>query len=303
MPEPIWCHQDIQNSLEIISREFFVSGSKSLVILPEKPIDDKRFSNFIDTLSEKLVTFNQTFSIAGSYSGEVKTVTRRNARFVFSKAEPIKIKKHGLFGRQAEDSVAPIIENIGLMEDILTCNHIVCVGKLMPSARFGVEGLLSLITTVLPTVTLAKCHIGNQSKALVEIFKSIIYPKIVWNVLFTHSNIISGIDTAAVEAKGLSACGVSIKSDRLLVEAAKMEIGDPFLLQTTSNGAPQKDFVNPGKTGRKPSVDQKKCNLCLDCLGVCPNGSIKCEKDKILIGNICVRCGACIDACREIALS
>ncbi len=302
MPEPIWCHQDVQNSLEIISREFFVSGPKTLLMLPEKPFSDSRLYDFTKSLLVKLNSSSQTVSVAGHFPGEINNLTRRNARFIFIKAEPLKFKKHGLFAKQTDESVAPIVENIGLMEDVLTCNHIVCVGMMAQSARFGVEGVISLTTTVLPTVTLAKCYIGSTSKAVAEIFKSVIYPKISWNVLLTPSNIVSGMDASAIEAKGLDVCGISIKADKLLTETAKMDVGDPFLMQTQTNGKLKKDSIIPGKTGRKPSVDHKKCNLCLDCLTVCPNGSIKIEKGKIFIGNICVRCGACFDACPEKAL-
>lgn len=50
-------------------------------------------------------------------------------------------------------------------------------------------------------------------------------------------------------------------------------------------------------------IDHKKCNLCKECILVCPQEALAIREEQLVVLENCNLCGICIDACPEKALS
>lgn len=52
-------------------------------------------------------------------------------------------------------------------------------------------------------------------------------------------------------------------------------------------------------------VDRRKCNLCENCISVCPKNIFKKEKDKIILQNVedCILCHECVKKCDPEAIT
>lgn len=53
------------------------------------------------------------------------------------------------------------------------------------------------------------------------------------------------------------------------------------------------------------TIDAEKCNLCGECVAMCPNEIYKQEGDAIVIGNSgdCSNCQSCTSVCEPQAIS
>ena len=49
-------------------------------------------------------------------------------------------------------------------------------------------------------------------------------------------------------------------------------------------------------------IDDKKCDYCLECTDVCPNGALSYDKCFEHNPNICANCEVCMDVCPNDAI-
>ncbi|MEE8168234.1 MAG: DUF362 domain-containing protein [Candidatus Hydrothermarchaeales archaeon] len=49
----------------------------------------------------------------------------------------------------------------------------------------------------------------------------------------------------------------------------------------------------------RPRIDKKLCNVCRECISICPAGAIS---EELEIGGACVLCGSCVDVCEKEAI-
>ena len=309
MPDTVWFYQSIEKSLEKFSRDFFV-GSKTIFLLPDSKLDynSDGFGFAVRKITEKLKEFGQQVIAFPVELEGFESFNRQSTRFVFIQQPPLKVKNKNWLGRFSDDEVIPVVRKVGLPEQLTECDNIVCFGLLGRSARFGISGLMSLASALLPTVTLAQIYMENVNgfmhRAYTEILASQIVPKNRFNLLAEDKGFFCGKDMVAVEAAAMKAHGVPIKSDKLIKESVRADFGDQLLLQTYLEGMPANACkMSASKTNFQPKIDDKKCNFCLKCLDICPNGSILAQGKKINISKDCVRCGSCVDECPESALS
>jgi NAD-dependent dihydropyrimidine dehydrogenase PreA subunit len=302
-------HKILEKSLENLSGDFFVSGGKTLLVIPEfaHQLDDG-FVKLVNAVAKKLIALSQTVTIAGAGSWDWPTVNRRNARYDHFDAASVKIKSKDWFGRFRDDVAESVIKKFGLVSDVTDCDKIVFAGKLLPSTRFGINGLLSLVTGLLPTVTLANIYMqnvnGKMGRAILEIAVQKILPKTVFSFLQMQSGVISGNDIVAVESTALKTSNLPFQASKFTREAIRLNLGDVMLLGTDVKGDKLSNHpIMPGRKNSIPQIDMAKCNLCLDCSDVCPNGSIEQNGNIIQIQkSMCARCGACVDCCGQHAL-
>lgn len=310
MPDTIWCYDQKEKSLEKVSRDFFASGTKTLLLLPEHGGNLKNdfFVDYIGKVLNRLQQIGQEVTVIGYGNWPFKTVTRGNGRYVFEDMPSFQVKHRNLVGRfSIQDEVLPSFEKVGLISDLCECDNIVLVGCLYNSSRFGVTGLMSLVENVLPTYSLTQAYMknpnGTMNRALAEVVSAKIYPKVALSIVWNENGVVLGKDMVAVESVALKNASVNLRSDKLILESAKLDFGDILL---------QKSFVEgsyggkkPGGTSRinsKPIWKKELCNLCLDCLDACPNGALSKNNNFIVINSNCVRCGACADSCDNSAL-
>jgi Pyruvate/2-oxoacid:ferredoxin oxidoreductase delta subunit len=308
MPDTVWFHQSIEKSLGNLSRDFFV-GSKTILLLPDSKLvrNSDSFISSAQKVAKKLQEFAQQVSVYPLALDGFESFNRQSTRFIFIQQPPLKVKSKNWLGRFADDEVIPVVRKIGTPEQFAECENLVCFGLLGQSARFAVSGLMSLASVLLPTATLAQIYMENVNgfmhRAYSEILASQIVPKNRFNFLADDKGFFSGKDIVAVEAAALKIHGAAVKDDKLIKESVRVNFGDQLLLQTFLEGMPTNSSkMLASKTNFQPKVDDKKCNFCLKCLDVCPNGSILVQGKKIKISNDCVRCGACVDECPESAL-
>ena len=51
------------------------------------------------------------------------------------------------------------------------------------------------------------------------------------------------------------------------------------------------------------SIDDTKCDYCLECTGVCPSGALRYDKCFEHDSSECMNCEVCMDVCEVNALS
>jgi len=53
------------------------------------------------------------------------------------------------------------------------------------------------------------------------------------------------------------------------------------------------------------TLDQTKCNVCGECVSICPSEIYKKEGDKIVVGNSddCSNCQSCVSVCTSEAIT
>lgn len=310
MPDTIWCYEKMEKSLENVSRDFFASGTKTLVLLPEqrKNLENDAFVDYIGKVLGKLKQIGQEITVIGHGNWPFKTVTRSDGRYVFKDMPLFQVKRRNMVGRfSVQDEVLPSFEKVGLINDFCQCDNVVLIGCLHSSSRFGVTSLMSLVENVLPTYSLSQAYMkhpqGTMNRSLAEVISAKIYPKVALSIVWNENGVVLGRDMVAVESVALKNASVNLRSDKLILESVKLDFGDILL---------QKSFIEGSFEGRKPKqvsrINAKPawkkdlCNLCLDCLDVCPNGSLSKNNNLIVINSNCVRCGACADCCNINAL-
>ena len=82
-----------------------------------------------------------------------------------------------------------------------------------------------------------------------------------------------------------------LQIDRSLDVPGNMPPG-PYYTPLKEDGTPAK-FLKA-----KPKTDLDKCDKCMDCVSVCPFGSIS-HEDPSDVPGICIKCQACIKACHS----
>lgn len=310
MSDTIWCFEQKEKSLECISRDFFASGTKTLVLVPqqEKLLKNEAFAAYVGQVLQELQQLGQEITVIGAGSWPCVTATRNNSQFVFENMPMFKARRRNLLGKlSTQEDVPPALPKVGLCDKLVECDNVVLVSHLHRSSRFGVSGLMSLVENILPTYTLSQVYMLNQSGAMIrsltEIVAAKIFPKVALSILWNENGIVMGKDMVAVESVALRNASMNLRDDRLILESVKLDLGDILI---------QQSFVSGGFVGRKPAkyarINSKPiwkkefCNLCLDCLDSCPNGALT-KKDKtVAISSNCIKCGACIDFCNYDAL-
>jgi Pyruvate/2-oxoacid:ferredoxin oxidoreductase delta subunit len=310
VPDTIWSYEQKEKSLDIISRDFFASGTKTLVLTPMQDKEmNKDFYNFISLILNHLTRIGQKVTIIGAgFWDSFNQVSKVNGMFVFETMPSFKAKRKDFLGRfSILDEAPPLLEKVGLLNDLCDCDNVVVIGNVRNSSRFGITALLSLVENILPTFTLTQSYMLNQNglmqKALGEIIFAKLYPKVALSIVWNENGVVFGRDMVAVESVSINTTGLNIRNDKLLLESARLDIGDIFFSSSSIEG--QFSGVKPVKSTRfnvKPRWLMQKCNLCLNCIDVCPNGSIYKKADHLAINSNCVRCGACIDECNMDAL-
>ena len=310
MSDTIWCFDQKEKSLECISRDFFASGTKTLVLVPqqEKLLKNEGFVDYTNSVIDKLQQIGQEVIVIGAGNWPCHTITRSNGRFVFEGMPVFKIKRRNLMGRfSIQDEVLPVIEKVGLSSEFVECSNTVLIGHLYRSSRFGASGVMSLVENILPTYSLSQAYMQNQNGAMIrsltEIVAAKIFPKVALSILWNENGIVMGKDMVAVESVALRNAGMNLRDDRLILESVRLDFGDILLQYSFVEGS----FIGLKPTDKarvniRPIWKKDLCSYCLDCLDVCPNGALT-KKDKIIsISSNCVRCGACVDCCSLDAL-
>lgn len=310
MSDTIWCFEQKEKSLECISRDFFASGTKTLVLVPqqEKLLKNEGFVAYVEQVLQTLQQLGQEITVIGAGSWSCATATRNNSQFVFENMPMFQARRRNLIGKlSTQEDVLPVLPKVGLCDRFVECDNVVLVSCLHQSSRFDINGLMSLVENILPTYSLSQAYMQNQNGAMIrsltEIVAAKIFPKVALSILWNENGVVLGRDMVAVESVALRNAGMNLRDDRLILESVKLDLGDILI---------QRSFVSGGFVGRKPAkhsrINSKPiwkkelCNLCLDCLDSCPNGALT-KKDRIVaIGSNCVRCGACIDFCNHEAL-
>lgn len=310
MPETIWCYEQKEKSLDVMSRDFFASGTNTLVLLPnQEKLFDKEFLLYISFVLEHLTLMGQDLTVIGACKWpKFNHVSKISGTYAFESMPHFKVKRRDFLGRfSIQDESKPTLEKAGLVTDLLDCDNVVLIGKIHNSARFGISLLLSLVDNVLPTLTLSQAYMlnpkGNMQRAFAEIIHAKLCPKVSLSVGWNRNGVVLGKDMVAVESASLYNSGLNVRGDKLLLESARLGFGDIFF--TSCNIVGQFSGSKPEGNARlnvKPRWMKQKCNLCMDCINACPNGSISANNNNLTIGQNCVRCGACADACNVEAL-
>lgn len=310
MSDTIWCFEQKEKSLECISRDFFASGTKTLVLVPqqEKLLKNEGFVDYTNSVIDKLQQIGQEVIVIGAGNWPCHTITRSNGRFVFEGMPVFKVKRRNLMGRfSIQDEVLPVIEKIGLSSEFIECSNAVLIGHLYRSSRFGASGVMSLVENILPTYSLSQAYMQNpkgmMTRALAEVIAAKVFPKTALSILWNENGVVMGKDIVAVESVALRNAGMNLRDDRLILESVRLDFGDILLQYSFVEGR----FIglkpiDKARVNARPIWKKDLCSCCLDCLDVCPNGALT-KKDKITsIGSNCVRCGACVDCCSLDAL-
>lgn len=310
MPDTIWCFEQKEKSLECISGDFFASGTKTLVLVPqqEKLLKNEAFIDYTSSVIDKLQQIGQEVIVIGAGSWPCPAITRSNGRFVFEDMPVFKVKRRNLMGRfSIQDEVLPIIEKVGLSSEFVECSNVVLIGHLHRSSRFGVSGVMSLVENILTTYSLSQAYMQNpkgmMTRALAEVIAAKVFPKTTLSILWNENGVVMGKDMVAVESVALRNANINLRNDRLILESVRLDFGDILLQYSFVEGS----FIGLKPTDKarvniRPIWKKDLCSYCLDCLDVCPNGALT-KKDKIIsISSNCVRCGACVDCCSLDAL-
>lgn len=310
MPDTIWCFEQKEKSLECISRDFFASGIKTLVLLPqqEKLVNNEAFVDYAQGVINKLQQIGQEVVVIGAGNWPCPVITRINGRFVFEDMPVFEVKRRNLMGRfSIQDEVLPILKKVGLSHEFVECSNTVLIGHLYHSSRFGTSGLMSLVGNILSTYSLSQAYMQNpkrmMTRAVAEVIAAKVFPKTALSILWNDNGVVMGKDMVAVESVALRNANISLKDDKLILESVKLDFGDILLQYSFVEGS----FiglkpVNKARVNTRPIWKKDWCSFCMDCLDVCPNGALT-KKDKtISVSANCVRCGACVDCCSLDAL-
>ncbi len=84
-------------------------------------------------------------------------------------------------------------------------------------------------------------------------------------------------------------------------DSEKIEIpGKGFLYRTVRRFSRLASAPRPNE---KLGIDSAKCIHCMTCVRICPEGNIKEENGRIIIGDSCISCFACYHRCPEMAIT
>ena len=84
-------------------------------------------------------------------------------------------------------------------------------------------------------------------------------------------------------------------------DAEKIELpGKGFLYRTVRRFSRLASSPRPNE---KLRIDPAKCIRCMTCVRICPEGNIREEDGRIIIGNSCISCFACYHRCPEGAMT
>lgn len=310
MPDTIWCYDQKEKSLDVMSRDFFASGKKTLVLLPlQEKVFNNDFHRYVSFFLENLAKIGQQITVIGAGRWQsVDQVFKSTGSYTFEAMPSFKVKRKDFMGRYtiSEDAL-PTLEKAGMISNLLDCDNVVLIGCLHGSSRFGTTAVMSLVENVLPTFTLAQAYMLNQNdlmcRAFGEIIHSKLYPKVGLSVVYNEKGVTLGKDMVAVESAALYNSGLNIRSSRLLLESARLGFGDIFFSSSNIVGSYQ--GARPGqmpRTGSIPKWIRQNCNFCMECINICPNGSILKNGDVLTFTRNCVRCGTCADLCNQSAL-
>ena len=66
-------------------------------------------------------------------------------------------------------------------------------------------------------------------------------------------------------------------------------------------------FVGKGEYSTSPEIPEinnRKCDLCSECVSICPTKALKIENSKVIVTPVsCITCGACVPVCPKEAIS
>jgi heterodisulfide reductase subunit A len=104
------------------------------------------------------------------------------------------------------------------------------------------------------------------------------------------------LDPVDSARKGIYICGCALgpKDIRESVE------------QAMATGSRVTTFIGKGEFATSPEIpkiDRKKCNLCGECIDICPTYAITEKDSQIVVTPVsCINCGACVSACPRDAI-
>jgi len=64
----------------------------------------------------------------------------------------------------------------------------------------------------------------------------------------------------------------------------------------------QRIMETRGVVSRRVVVDTDRCELCGNCVHVCPDGAVTVTKVKVIDTDLCTTCGCCISTCPHQAI-
>lgn len=229
----------------------------------------------------------------------------------------------------------PILKELYAYSTFFEDTEIVPIVTPHPSAVFLVGGVLGSFISIVPTETrtriLLEANTGAHADATVEVF-SLFFNKIPYSIYdfsgtfkwsgrgyrkeINDKMVLISMDPVSGDALVSKIFGWPVLASRVVRCAHDLQIGEAIEIESDPD-IPKSDtfkmrrmindrnalFFPFNYLARFSVAVTSECDKCLECMYVCPNGSISVDDGSISINHmLCVRCFACVDACHKFAL-
>lgn len=270
----------------------------------------KKWFDFFSSLSNHTTLFSSQ-----NWSEEISSfpVQMRNPHTEYVKNDP-PTQAEPLFSTTPV-SVSPKLKSAYLPTILLDAERIIPITWVQQSIQFGHFSVISSLYHLLPTMSQVEIQLFPnktlQAEALIQAVTPLLKKiSLSLNIHFSPTPfMVLSNDAVSADAYSAMLNGVRISSVPFLKAASRKKLGISDVLMIHNRSERFHKALNQKQTrwGRWSSVriHHDKCNLCCDCMTICPFQALSLSSEEKIIwrSSVCNRCGICIDICPKNAIN